>query len=78
MSIQRKSIIRQALDLLDERMAIGESRHEAKQAQRATSEHTWTFSSNKIHSYKTRTTYQEHILHFVNWLRATYAITSLE
>ena len=33
MSTHRKSIIRQALDRLDERMAIGESRRAAKQAQ---------------------------------------------
>lgn len=78
MGTHRKSIIRQAIDRLDERMAIGESRREAKQAQRATGEHIWTFSTGKIHSYKTRTTYQEHILRFVNWSRATYAIKSLE
>ncbi len=35
MSAHRKSIIRQALDRLDERMAIGESRHQAKQERRA-------------------------------------------
>lgn len=78
MSTHRKSIIRQALDRLDERMAIGESRRAAKQVQRAAGEHIWTFSTGKIHSYKTRTTYQEHILRFVNWSRATYAIKSLE
>ncbi|HEY3992523.1 MAG TPA: integrase [Ktedonobacteraceae bacterium] len=78
MSTHRKSIIRQAIDRLDEHMAIGESRREAKQAQRAAGEHIWTFSTGKIHSYKTRTTYQEHILRFVNWSRATYAIKSLE
>lgn len=78
MSTHRKSIIRQVLDRLDERMAIGESRREAKQAQRATGEYIWTFSTGKMHSYKTRTTYQEQILRFVNWSRAIYAIKSLE
>lgn len=78
MSTHRKSIIRQALDRLDERMAIGESRRQAKQERRAAGEHLWTFSTGKMHSYKTRTTYQEHILRFVNWSRATYKITSLE
>ncbi len=78
MSTHRKSIIRQALERLDQLMAIGESRRAAKQAQRAAGEHIWTFSTGKIHSYKTRTTYQEHILRFVNRSRATYAIKSLE
>lgn len=78
MSAHRKSIIRQALDRLDERMAIGESRRQAKQERRAAGEHFWTFSTGKIHSYKTRTTYQEHILRFVNWSRATYQIKGLE
>ena len=31
-----------------------------------------------IHSYKTRTTYQEHILRFVHWSRSTYAMKNLE
>ncbi len=78
MGTHRKSIIRQELDRLDERMAIGESRREAKQAQRAAGEHIWTFSTGKIHSYKTRTTYQEHILRFVSWSRETYQVRSLE
>ncbi len=77
MSAHQKSLIRQALDRLDERMAIGESRREAKQQQRATGEHIWTFSTGKIHSYKTRTTYQEHILRFVNWSRETAQVKTL-
>ena len=78
MSTHRKSIIRQAIERLDERMAIGESRREAKQAQRAAGEYIWTFSTGKMHSYKTRTTYQEHVLRFVNWSRTTYQIRSLD
>lgn len=78
MGTHRKSIIRQAIERLDERMAIGESRREAKEIRRAAGEYIWTFSTGKMHSYKTRTTYQEHILRFVNWSRATYQITSLE
>jgi integrase len=78
MGAHRKSIIRQAIERLDDRMAIGESRREAKQAQRVSGEHIWTFSTGKMHSYKTRTTYQEHILRFVNWSRSTYAIKNLE
>ena len=78
MGTHHKSVIRQALDRLDERMAIGESRREAKQQQRATGEHLWTFSTGKMHSYKTRTTYQEHLLRFVNWSREVYQIKTLE
>lgn len=78
MGAHRKSLIRQALDRLDERMAIGESRREAKQQQRATGEHIWTFSTGKMHSYKTRTTYQEHLLRFLNWSRDTYQVKTLE
>jgi integrase len=78
MGAHRKSIIRQALDRLDERMAIGESRRQAKQERRAAGEHIWTFSTGKMHSYKTRTTYQEHILRFVNWSRDTYQVKTLE
>lgn len=78
MGTHRKSIIRQAIERLDERMAIGESRRVAKEIRRAAGEHIWTFSTGKMHSYKTRTTYQEHILRFVNWSRATYQIANLE
>lgn len=78
MSAHRKSIIRQSLDRLDERMAIGESRRQAKQERRAAGEHVWTFSTGKMHSYKTRTTYQEHILRFINWSRTAYEIKTLE
>lgn len=47
----QKSIIRQALDRLDERMAIGESRRAAKQALRKAGEPLWTFSTGKVHSF---------------------------
>lgn len=57
MGTHHKSMIRQALDRLDERMAIGESRRQAKQERRAAGEHLWTFSTGKMHSYKTHTTY---------------------
>jgi integrase len=78
MGTHQKSIIRQALDRLDGRMAIGESRREAKQDLRAAGEHIWAFSTGKMHSYKTRTTYQEHILRFVNWSREIYQGKSLD
>lgn len=78
MGTHRKSLMRQALDRLDERMAIGESRRQAKQERRAAGERLWTFSTGKMHSYKTRTTYQEHVLRFVNWSRDIHQVKSLE
>lgn len=58
----KKSLIRQALERLDGLMAIGESRHEAKQAARERAEMEGhhldqAFTTGKIHSYKTRSTY---------------------
>jgi integrase len=59
-------------------MAIGQSRFQAKQAQRAASaEAGWTISTGKIHSHTTRKVYQQHILAFINWARTTHGITRL-
>jgi integrase len=74
----RKSIIREAIERLDTLMAIGQSRFQAKQAQRAASaEAGWTISTGKIHSHTTRKVYQQHILAFINWARTTHGITHL-
>lgn len=74
----RKSIIKAAIDRLEGLMAIGESRREAKQAVRASGEQVWAFSTGRIHSFKTRSVYQEQILRFINWCRENYQIKSLE
>src|SRR5712692_3346794 len=58
-------------------MAIGQSRRAAKLEARAAGEHTWTFSTGKMHSYTTRTVYQQHVLAFVNWTRAEHGVTHL-
>src|SRR5207245_1597050 len=74
----RKSIIREAIERLDTLMAIGQSRFQAKQAQRATSPDLgWTVSTGKIHSHTTRKVYQQHVLAFINWARTTHGITRL-
>ena len=74
----RKSIIREAIERLDTLMAIGTSRFQAKQAQRAASaEAGWTVSTGKIHSHTTRKVYQQHILAFINWARTQHGITRL-
>ena len=65
----RKSIIREAIERLDTLMAIGQSRFQAKQAQRAASpDGGWAVSTGKIHSHTTRKVYQQHILAFLNWV----------
>jgi integrase len=74
----RKSIIREAIERLDSLMAIGRSRFQAKQAQRAaTPEMGWTVSTGKIHSHTTRKVYQQHVLAFINWARTQHGITRL-
>jgi integrase len=77
MAPHRKSLIKEVLDRLDERMALGESRGEAKEVARSDGRSTWAFSTGKIHSYKTRSVYQEHILNFANWARDTYGLKHL-
>lgn len=74
----RKSIIREAIDRFDSLMAIGESRRQAKQELREAGEHVWSFSTGKIHSYKTRSDYQEHVLRFINWARSAHQVKRLE
>ena len=65
-------------------MAIGESRYEAKRLARAearragTLKEFWSFSTGKIHSYKTRQTYQEHTMRFIQWAREAQGVRHLE
>ena len=77
MGQHRRSMVKEIIDRLDEKMAIGQSRREAKQAARASGEHVWTYSTEHIHSFKTRSTYQGHLVRFARWARATYQIKSL-
>lgn len=58
-------------------MAIKHSRGEAKEIARAAGESTWAFSTGRIHSFKTRTTYQQHVVRFVRWARSTHQIKNL-
>lgn len=77
MGQHRKSMIKEIIDRLDEKMAIGQSRREAKQATRASGEHIWTYSTEHIHSFKTRSIYQGHLVRFARWVRSTYQIKCL-
>lgn len=75
----RKGIIRAAIERFDGLMAIGQSRHAAKQAIREVSaQPAWTVSSGKIHSHITRKVYQQQTLAFINWVREKFGINRLE
>src|SRR5579875_1458508 len=74
----QKSIVRQAQERLDSLMAIGESRYQAKRALREQGQGTWAVSTGKIHSYTTRTVYQQQVQAFVCWVRSNYRIKRLE
>ncbi len=58
-------------------MAIKHSRGKAKEIAKAVGESTWAFSTGRIHSFKTRTTYQQHVVRFVRWARSTHHIKNL-
>ncbi len=77
MGHHQKSIVKEAVDRLEEKMAIGQSRRQAKRALRATGEPIWTHSTERIHSFKTRSVYQGHVVRFIRWSRATYQINNL-
>lgn len=74
----RPSIIYEVLALLDSQMAIGQSRHQAKQeARQAVPDASWPAVTEKIYSYGTRKTYQQQVLAFVNWARTHFGIRQL-
>ena len=58
-------------------MAIKHSRGEAKEIAEAAGESTWAFSTGMIHSFKTRTVYQAHVVRFVRWARSIHQIKNL-
>ncbi|GCE18567.1 site-specific integrase [Dictyobacter kobayashii] len=63
------------LKRLDSLMAIGKSRHQAKQRIRAElDEVNWNGSTGMIYSHTTRKVYQQHILAFANWAMANYQV----
>ncbi len=76
MGAHRKSIVKETIDRLEEKMAIGQSRYVAKKALREQGK-VWSVSDGKIHSFKTRSTYQEHSIRFVKWAREAYHVVQL-
>lgn len=73
----RKSIVRETIERFDTKMAIGQSRRNAKIALREEQGTTWSVSTGKIHSHKTRRTYQEQSIRFVKWARQVHHVISL-
>lgn len=73
-----KSLLKEALERLDSLMAIGESRAQAKAHHRRAGKRTWSFSTGRISSYKTRSVYQEQVLTFLVWVRARYHLRHLQ
>ncbi len=59
-------------------MHMGESRFDAKKERREAGEKIWSFSDGKFHSHGTRNSYQQHILTFIQWARATHAVRRLD
>lgn len=58
-------------------MAIKHSRGKAKEIAKAAGASTWAFSTGRIHSFKTRTTYQQHVVRFVRWARSAHQVKNL-
>ncbi len=77
MSAHQKSIVKEAVDRLEGMMAIKHSRGEAKEIAEAAGESTWAFSTGRIHSFKTRTVYQAHVVRFVRWARSIHQVKNL-
>ena len=75
---KKKSVIREAIEQINAKQAIGVSRFEAKQARRETGESVWAFSTGRYHSHGTRRAYQQHTLHFLNWCRDQYHLRDLD
>lgn len=78
----RPSLVYAVLQRFDALMAIGASRHAAKQQIRADyatrgEQAPWTISTGRIHSYKTRDDYQEHVLHLATWARDQHGVQKL-
>jgi integrase len=63
-----------ALQRLDGLMADGQKRSEAKAQAALRGEDTFAFTDGKMHSFQTRTTYQQIIMRFLDWCRERYDI----
>ncbi len=59
-------------------MRIGESRYAAKKARREAGENIWAYSDEVFHSHGSRNTYQQQVLAFIQWARATHGVRRLD
>jgi hypothetical protein len=75
---KRKGMLYAAIERLNNLMAIGEKRSEAKAKALAAGESTWTFTDEKIHSFQTRTNYQKHVAQFIQWVRRVHGVKRLD
>ncbi len=60
MGAHRKSIVKETVDRLGSKMAVGQSRYAANKAIRQEQSKAWPVSDGEIQSFKTRSVYQEH------------------
>ncbi len=72
-----------AIQRLDTKMAIGESRHTLKQDASALARATgapavWSVTDGRIHSHQTRVDYQAQTLRFLNWARQSQGLRTLD
>ncbi|GHO77229.1 hypothetical protein KSD_50000 [Ktedonobacter sp. SOSP1-85] len=74
---KRPGLLYEALQRFDSLMALGQSRADAKAQAHARGERFWSFSDGKMHSYQTRATYQDMVMRFLRWCRATYGTKRL-
>ena len=76
----RKGIIYEANERLNTLLDAGlhTSRFEVKRARREAGEKLWTYSSGVIHSHGTRNAYQQHVMAFIQWARASYGVRRLD
>ncbi|MGE5484638.1 MAG: site-specific integrase [Ignavibacteriales bacterium] len=76
--MKRPSLLREIIDFIEAKMAVGQSRHEWKNLIRRASPGKWTVSTGRIHSYSTKDTYLKVLLHFGRWARDNHGIRHLD
>ncbi len=75
---KHKGLLYEAVERLDQLMAIGESRRKAKTRARHDDPSLWSFSTGRMHSFQTRATYQGHVMRFLRWARRAYGVRRLQ
>jgi integrase len=73
-----KGIIYAANERMEALTKLRTSRFKAKAAAHEAGEKTWPFTTGTMNSHGTRNGYQEHVMHFIKWVRATHGVRRLE